>query len=119
MSFRVAGKEAIKSQHKQHKLGAVIVKGNRVLSTGHNSIRFSREIGKPTLHAEEAAIVKLLTQRRLHDLFGADLYVTRFTKGGRVGLSLPCSRCMSLIRSVGINRVYYTTDQGTTETLKL
>lgn len=113
MSFRVAAKEAVKSQHKQHKLGAVIVKNGRVLATGFNSLRPSSLLKTQTLHAEAAAILKLLKERRLHDLAGSEIYVTRFTKGGAIGLSRPCHNCMSLIRSVGICKIHYTTASGT------
>lgn len=119
MSFRAAYKEAGKSKHKQHRLGAVIVRGSRILSTGYNQLRPSGVLRTPTLHAEAAAVLKLLKERRLHDLSGAEMYVTRFTRGGRVGLSRPCHHCMDLIRSVGIKQIHYTTDTETTETIKL
>lgn len=112
MSFRIAEKQAKKSPFNRHKLGAVIVKGNRVLSTGYNEIRFSKYTGTNTVHAEESAIIKLLKARRLHDLVGSTLYVTRFTPGGAIALSKPCERCIRLIRSVGISTVLHTTDEG-------
>jgi len=107
MSFRIAEKEARKSPHNQHKLGAVITKGGRILSTGYNELRPSKIIGTPTLHAEASAILKLLKSRRMGDLVGATLFVTRFTRGGAVGLARPCSKCMDLINSCGIRRVIY------------
>lgn len=110
MSFRIASKEAVKSPHKQHKLGAVIVKGSRILSTGYNQLRPSRELRTETLHAEAAAVLKLLKEGRLSTLSGAEMYVTRFTRGGRVGLARPCQACRELLQSVGISRVHYTTD---------
>lgn len=118
MSFRIASRQAKHSPHVQHKLGAVIVKGGRILSTGFNSIRPSSLLGTRTLHAEAAAILQLMKQRRLHDLAGADIYVTRYTKGGAVGMARPCDHCRNLIRSVGIRRIHYTTDHGTTVTEK-
>lgn len=119
MSFRIASKQAKKSQHRQHKLGAVIVKGGRILSTGYNSLRPSLELKTETLHAEAAAVLKLLKARRLADLSGAEMYVTRFTRGGRVGLACPCSDCRALLTSVGVRRVYYTTDTGDIGELRL
>ena len=108
--FRIASKQAKKSSFMQHRLGAVIVKGNRVLSTGYNAIRYSKELRNSTVHAEEAAILKLLKAKRFEDLAGSTLYVTRFTKGGRIGLAKPCVRCRDLINSVGISKVHYSTD---------
>ena len=113
MSFRIAEKQALKSVHAKHKVGAVIVRGSRIISTGFNELRPSALIHRPTLHAEASAILKLLKESRLHDLSGSDIYVTRFTKGGHTGLSKPCKGCMELIRSVGIKRVYFTTDNST------
>ena len=113
MSFRAAFQQANKSKHNQHKVGAVVVKGGRVLSTGFNAMRPSSLLGTPTLHAEGAAILKLMKARRLHDLSGSDIYVTRFTRGGAVGCAKPCPACHALIESVGIRRIYYTDITGT------
>lgn len=60
MSFRIAEKQAKKSTFEKHKLGATIVKGHRVLSTGYNEIKYSGITRFSTVHAEEAAILKLL-----------------------------------------------------------
>ena len=116
--INVAYKTAQKSTFERHRLGSVIVRGHRVLASGSNSIRYSKEIGKSTLHAEEAAIIQMLKSRRQHLLVGADIYVTRVRPNGSVGLSKPCPRCMELIRSVGINRVYYTDDTGIVEVIR-
>ncbi len=118
-AMRSASKEALKSSFKQHRVGAVIVKGGNILSTGYNQLRPSKLLQTNTLHAEAAAILKLLKEHRLEDLSGATLYVTRFTKGGKVGMARPCPECESLIRSVGISRVYFTSAMNTTESYKV
>jgi deoxycytidylate deaminase len=118
MSFRIAEREAMKSDHRQHKLGAVIVKGGNILATGYNQLRPSSILKTPTIHAEAAAILQLLKGKRLADLAGSTMYITRFTRGGAVGLAKPCAHCMALIRSVGISRIIYTTDHGT-ETVRV
>lgn len=110
----MASRQALKSDFEQHRVGAVIVKGSRILATGFNSRRYAKLIGTNTLHAEASAVLKLLKQRRLHDLVGAEIYVTRYTKGGAVGMARPCLHCYALIRGVGISKVHYTTDYGTT-----
>ncbi|HET8688883.1 MAG TPA: deaminase [Methanosarcina sp.] len=115
--FSAAYKIAKDSTFDRHKLGAIITRGHRVLSVGYNSIRYTKELGYGTLHAEEAAILKLMKSRRQHLLVGAELYVTRVRPNGSCGLSRPCDRCMSLIKAVGIKKVHYTTDEGT-ETIK-
>lgn len=111
--IRIASRQAGKSSFNRHKLGAVIVKGDRVMSTGYNSIRYSKELRKSNIHAEEAAILKLLKAKRLGDLNGSTIYVSRICPSGRLGLSKPCKDCHSLIQSVGIREVCYSTNQGT------
>lgn len=118
MSLRIAQKQALKSPHRQHRMGAVITKNGRILSTGYNEIRHSKTIGKNTLHAEASAIKKLLDARSLCSLIGSTMFVTRFTRGGRIGMAKPCVECASLIRSVGIRNVYYTDDSGNTQEWK-
>lgn len=119
MSIRMASKVALKSTYKQHRLGAVVVKGGRILATGYNQLRPSKLIGTATLHAEAAAILELLKNQRQHDAVGADIYVSRWTRGGRIGMAKPCDQCMSLLRSVGISTVYFTTDKQVTEKMRL
>lgn len=116
--MRTANKVALKSEHKQHRHGAVIVKGGRVLSTGYNQLRPSNVIKTPTLHAEAHAILKVLGDRRQHELVGATMYVSRWTRGGCLSLSKPCPSCTDLLRSVGIRDCVYTTSTGT-ERMKL
>lgn len=110
----MAAREAMKSGFKQHRLGAVIVKGSRILATGFNKRGYNSVSHKPTMHAEASAILKLLKQRRLHDLVGAEIYVTRYTRGGVVGMARPCPDCWALINSVGITKVHFTSETGET-----
>lgn len=119
MAHRLASKAALNSEHRQHRMGAVVVKGGRILSTGYNQLRPSKLIGTNTLHAEAHAVLKLLKDNRLHDLAGSDCHVTRFTRGGRVGMARPCSHCMDLLRSTGVRRVFFTTDNDETIMEKL
>lgn len=114
----MAAKAAQRSSFEKHRLGAVIVKGHRVLSTGFNDISYNGITRKGTVHAEEAAITKLLRSKRFSDLVGSDLYVLRFTKAGKLGISFPCDRCWGLIRSVGIRNVFYIGDDGTERRVK-
>lgn len=119
MSFRIAERQATLSEHNQHRLGAVIVKGGNILATGYNQLRPTKTLRHSTLHAEEAAILKLLDRNRLHQLAGSSIYVFRTTRGNAVGLARPCERCMDLIRSVGIRTIHYTVDEHTTVTEKV
>lgn len=123
MSINLAVKQAHKSTFK-HQMGAVIVKGARVIAVGHNRInRYSRKVHQKwpgSLHAEQAAILKVLNQPNgLSTLVGAALYVSRTNADGGVMLAKPCKFCMETIKAVGISRVIYTTNEGTTEEIKL
>ena len=119
MSIRSAGLEAKKSKHKQHRMGAVIVKGGRIIAFGHNKLRPSKELKTETIHAEEDAVLQAIRNTGLSVLAGSKIYITRYTKGGSVGLSKPCNRCMGLLYSVGVKQVHYSTDDGSTVTMKL
>lgn len=113
--IRLARKAALRSKFK-HRLGAVIVKGGRVLSVGTNAIRYTKYLPNrkypESVHAEEAAIVRLLQSRRQDDLVGADIYVCRVNRNGQPRLARPCPSCEALIHAVGIRNVYWTTNDG-------
>lgn len=121
--IRIASKKAKTSTFERAKMGAVITKGNRILATGHNSVRFYRNprglkinrVWENSLHAEQAAILKLLNSRRQHELVGATIFVSRIRGNGEPGLAKPCEVCQGLITAVGIKKVVYTTDIGTEE----
>ena len=119
MSIRLTQKEALKSVFPRHRVGAVIVKGNRVVSTGYNKHGYSKITRYNTLHAEEMAVVRLLRHADFSALNGSTIYVTRFTPGGNVGLAKPCNRCSELLRSVGVSRVVYSGDNGLVGEMKL
>lgn len=115
---------AKKSNHPRFKMGAVVVKGSRILATGYNQVSrgcrvITHKRWNNTLHAEASAILILLKKKRLHDLAGADLYVTRINKVGHTMLAYPCEFCLDLARSVGISKIYYSTNAGETECLKI
>lgn len=114
MSMRMAAKVALNSQFKQHRVGAVLVKGGNILATGFNSRQPSKILGTTTRHAEASAVLKLLKERRLDDLIGSECYVTRFTAGGKCGISKPCPSCHELLRSVGVRNCWYTDVDGQT-----
>jgi deoxycytidylate deaminase len=119
MSIRRAQIEARKSCFKQHKVGAVIMKGSRLLSTGYNTRQYSHILGTATRHAESAAVLKLLKEGRQHDLVGANCYVTRFTAGGTCSMARPCPVCYRLLQATGIRKIYYTNEFGETTSERL
>lgn len=108
--FSLARKLSKKSDHPQHKLGCILVNGNKIIGLGFNKIRTHSRSTNPwkTCHAEVASVVNAEEE----DLFGATAYVYRETRNGSLGLSKPCIYCESLLRSVGIKKVYYTIING-------
>ncbi len=75
-------------------IGAVVVKGDRVIAMAHNSPRTDHD---PTAHAEIAAIraaARALGEERLD---GCDLWVTLE----------PCAMCAGAISHARIARLYY------------
>lgn len=106
-----AATKAQASTFDRARIGAVIVKGGRILVTGHNEIRYSKRTGKtwPSIHAEEKVILTLLKQPGgLKQLAGATIYVSRVLKNGETALAKPCKMCSNLIQAVGIKRVIHT-----------
>ena len=119
MTIRLATKVANGSKFRRARVGAVIVRGNRVLAVGCNRIGFCHWLpNRPypeSVHAEQQAILQLLKTRRQDELIGATIYVSRVGRNGRCRLARPCKICTNLIRSVGIGRVVFTTDLGVAE----
>jgi dCMP deaminase len=103
------------SHAKRKKVGAIIVKDNRIISTGYNGTPsgFDNEceINDVTklevLHAESNAIAKCAKSNESTE--GSIMYVTL----------APCFNCSKLIIQCGINQVFYKEDYTNDEGLKL
>jgi deoxycytidylate deaminase len=94
--------------------GAVVVKGGRVLGTGFNKDRNHPRVVSPehiktdcSFHAEELAI-----RDAGENLKGAVIYVARVNRHGNDRDSQPCPKCQTLIKSVGIKKIIYTSEKG-------
>lgn len=98
------------------RLGAVLARRGKVLSTGYNQMRkthplmrkHSNEEFELGLHAEVHACIGVSAG----DLHGADVWVARVCRDGKLAIAKPCSVCQRFLRSVGVNRVYYSMDDG-------
>lgn len=119
-------RSALKHAHKSilpFRVGAVIVSGGRIISSGYNVRRFTRRLRnrhhEEGLCAEQAAILRLLTSKRQAEMVGATIYVTRTTKRGKISIAKPCSFCQELSRSVGIRKVFYTDETSKVREMKL
>lgn len=88
----------------RYRIGAVIMKGSRVLSLGCNILK-SHSVHKTwlahvvSIHAEHNAVLKANT-----DVFGATIFIARL--GGK-GISKPCSFCLAVLLEAGIKEIVY------------
>jgi deoxycytidylate deaminase len=79
-----------------------------------NSARKEAQLSH-SLHSEINAIKSIpITLYDSIDWKKVDLYVFRISPGKDLGqgLARPCSACMKAIRDLGIQNIYYTTDDG-------
>lgn len=122
--LKVAANVATLSNFK-YKLGAVLCKQHKIISSGCNSDTVTDPIqsrldterhgcycpGK--LHAETSTLLPFIKKRI--DISGSELYIARVTKAGSYGMARPCPSCMKLIKQCGIKKIYYTTNEGYAE----
>ncbi len=104
---KMAEQEAKKSTY-HHRVGAVVVQGNRLVSRGHNKPQKTHpKSSNPfrTIHAELAAIINLSPEQ----LEGATIYVFRWTEGWNPGLAKPCPYCAQMLRDLGVETVVFST----------
>lgn len=104
--IKLAAKNINNDSNNKVNMVAIIVKGGRVLSIGHNNMKKSHSVffnGShcKAVHAEFAAI------REAKYTKDANMYVFRLLKRGGIGISKPCSDCMDLIRDKGIRNITY------------
>lgn len=97
-----------------YRVGAIIFKGKRIISVGHNySMRSASKLHPNkqkypgSIHAEMSAILKA---RR--SLKGYSILVIRLSKNDEIRLAKPCKWCMNYLKAVGINKLYYSTNTG-------
>ena len=109
--YMLARRQAEKSVSR-FRLGAVLARKNRAISTGYNDMRKTHTLMQkynhdktwaPGLHAEVDACIGVPRA----ELLASDLYVVRILKSGKVALAKPCKICQRFIADVGIHAVYY------------
>ena len=105
--------ESEKSNYR-FKIGAVVFKGSRILSSGHNEIRSSNIPSKHKLynnsvHAEQAALLGTDWNK----LKGCSILVMRCSKTkGNLSNAKPCPLCQKLLAHIGIRNIYYSNEMG-------
>jgi len=113
--FNVARKIALSNQqlHKQYNLGAVLVKGGSIISTGRNKSKTDplidfmadRYNGKPQqVHAE----IDALSGVQRHCIRGCDIFVVRVrATDNSFAPAKPCAMCEAFLRKHRIRKVFY------------
>ena len=112
--------ECKKSTYKK-KMGAVLFNKSRIISSACNGIRYSCAIHPKyklwanSLHAEQSCLIGTDWKK----ISNCELLVMRLNNNDEFRLAKPCSMCMNLIKHCKIKTVYYTTNDGTIEKIKL
>lgn len=106
--FELAKRLTQFADHRQHKIGVVLIKKNRILSFGYNLLKTHRYANTKYkyIHAEFRAIWGVDPL----DLNGATIYIFRQHRDGSPAMAKPCPSCLELIKSVGIKRICYSAD---------
>lgn len=121
--FDFAVRMAKLSKYGKFQHGAVLVKHGSVMSAGHNKDRPTAfgsrfrhpDTGQATVHAELCAILNVprcTTEK-------SDVYVVRLGLKGDLRNSRPCPMCQEAMRFVGVKRVFFTTEGGGFDCMKL
>ena len=116
--YQLARRMSRFSNHRHHKLGAVLVAKNKVINTGFNST--STHPKSPdrkwfSVHAEFSALLGI----EAYKVRGSDLYVTRSTITMPYANSKPCEECEFFIRKMGIRRVHYINQERQFASMKI
>lgn len=121
--FSFAKRMAMMSDYGHFSHGAVLVKCGNVLNASHNKdktcsfgSRFRcKNLGRATLHAELGAVLNMSRD----STEGADIYVVRVNRTGELRNSKPCEMCKEAMRFCGVKRVFYSTENGLYDMMKL
>jgi len=117
---KAAKQEALKSKDR-HKIGAIIFGKKVIVSKGHNckerSVKSLLPLFQKREHSVHAEVSSIILARK--SVRGLSMLVVRVNNQGKLRLAKPCSVCMTYIRYVKIKNVYYSTNDGTIERIKL
>ena len=128
--FKEAKKESFLSDYDGQHLGAVAVYGDKIiLAKAHNSnktnttqyfynrYRIEQKSNIMSKPARSHAEVNLLRKIRFLDIdfSRVSVYIYRELKNGELGMARCCPACMAALKSFGVKKICYTTDDGYAE----
>ena len=118
--INIAIKTAKKSEYPVFKHGAVLESGGRVLAKSPNIQKSRTPDASMSVHAEVAALKRLVTKGRLKKGISANIYVARVSPAEKTVLSKPCPRCLKALRESGMVRsIYYSMNDGSWQEFKI
>lgn len=95
------------TRDKTYRFGTILVKRRKVLSVGINRPKDSHTMSKHyrfhSVHAEVDCLIGVPQNK----IPGTTMYVYRFSRGGKPGISKPCELCEEILRDYGVRDVYY------------
>ena len=108
--------ETAKSSPSKKKVGAVLLRKNKVIATAVNlekkthplQAKFAQKVGlieKVFLHAE---IYSLIKARENADT----IVVARVNNQNKLRIAKPCACCSLALEEAGVKKIYYSTDDG-------
>lgn len=116
--LNAAKKLAKESSFPSYRMGAIIVKSNRILGFGLNTnspgVLKNRKYDKSRhgyflgVHAELRAILNASGS----DLRGSTIYIAGWTRVGNSICSRPCEKCYNELKNAGIKRAIYHDQNG-------
>ena len=104
-AFEAAKKSTMLQRH-----GCVIVRKNKIVSTGINTVVDSCSF---SIHAEVDAINKAKKVLTKSEFKNCKIFVVRIgqdSMNNPLKYSKPCPSCMKLINNIGIKQIFYTTN---------
>lgn len=120
---RIAISVSENSNHPDHSHGAILFRGGgNIIARAANSVGYSQFGAQFRLDGENAsrhAEIAAITGLPKEVTSGASVLVIRITRSGVLGLSKPCDMCVACMRTAGIKRVFFSTNSGTIEEMKL
>lgn len=110
--YQLAQKLARKSDHHSYRLGCVIYRNGDIIGLGFNQLKTHPKSPHPwhSIHAEFAAALEALNRK--DSLKGYYCFVYRENVSGKIGMAKPCTSCMKFLFELGIEKVFYTTNES-------
>ena len=104
-------KYALESDCPTYRMGAVLMKRNKLVASGRNFFRKSHPQSKTIyngIHAEFHCLNGVDPDK----CKGCSLFVARVTNAGTLSMARPCDDCFNLLKERGVRVFYYTNYDG-------